>query len=177
MDQTINVIAIVTGPLFAVIVSLWYQKYREDRQEKLSLFNEFWENHNEPAVPKFSQCIRRIPIVYRRYPEVITLWGNFMELVNSGEDLGLNPHLQKYEDVKFDLLSQMAKAISINITDRQIRDGSYLSQAYMDRTILEDKALEAQVLTAAALSEIAAKNKQYENERLLKSDKSDAQKN
>ncbi len=34
----INIIAIITGPLFAVLITLWWQERKEKRDKKVNLF-------------------------------------------------------------------------------------------------------------------------------------------
>jgi hypothetical protein len=71
----INIIAIILGPIIAVIITLIYQTYKEKRDSKTRLFLTLMA-HRESFPPSFAwvESLNLIDVVFVKHPKVVQLW-------------------------------------------------------------------------------------------------------
>ena len=107
MDLTdiLTILAILTSPIIAVIVTLWYSKRQEKRKEKMDLFMTLLANRKTYPIPvEFANSLNTIDVVFHNSEKVVIAWKNlFSEYHN-------DPFIVSVADRKLlDLLDAMAK--------------------------------------------------------------------
>ncbi len=151
-SEIIMVIAVILGPISAVIITLCYQSLSEAKSRKFQIFKTIWDTHHDASIAEYSQAIRMIPVEFRKHEYVRAAWRKYMENVGDKPTPdNQQKHNQQFMDVKNDLISQMAKAIGFEVSEREIRDSIYVATSYVARTDLVKRAEEAQLRIADAL--------------------------
>ncbi len=80
--QIISIIAIITGPIFAVIITLWYQKRNEKRNSKMQLFMSLMAHRKEfPVNQEWVNALNLIDVIFVSNKQVVTLWHDYHDLL------------------------------------------------------------------------------------------------
>lgn len=115
-SEILNLVAIIVGPLAAVIITLWYQTRSEKRNVKQNAFMNLIAyrhvNPNSSAYSHFVNVLNTIDVVFHGDKEVIRLWHELYELLTSTDKPEDKIRLKKIE-----LLHAMGK--SLGYTDLQ----------------------------------------------------------
>lgn len=105
--ETMNIIAVILGPIVAVMATLWYQKRHEKREAKMRLFTILMA-HRKSNPPPFDLVngLNLIDIVFAEHRKIVDLWHQYFDLLNQ-ETINWNIAESKY----LDLLANMAKVL------------------------------------------------------------------
>jgi hypothetical protein len=80
----INIIAIITGPLFAVLITLWWQERKEKRDKKINLFTMLLAYRKTyPVSPEWARGLNLIDVVFQNHPRVLELWHQYYDMLSS----------------------------------------------------------------------------------------------
>src|SRR5262249_40368838 len=114
--EVVTVIALVAGPVIAVLITLWYQRRTQKRAAKEGLFMTLMAHRKSfPPAPDWTNALNVIDIVYADSPTIIKHWHSLYDTLN---DVPVN--MQRYNHQYIELLSAMATALgyrSIQQTD------------------------------------------------------------
>ncbi|MBB4640041.1 DUF6680 family protein [Rhizorhapis suberifaciens] len=151
-NEIINLSAILAGPIFAVVITLWWQHRQRKHEMRFKLAQTIWDTHHDSTQAEFSAAIRAIPIIFNKDAKVRSAWKGFMGNVNQKPSTGNEgSHEQDFVDRKHDLILALSNAVDLNVTEREIRDSVYVASAYTDMSNLMKRSYEAQVRIAEAL--------------------------
>jgi ABC-type arginine/histidine transport system permease subunit len=80
--QTINIIAVIIGPIVAVIITLWYQSRKEKRDTKHRIFLTLMA-HRKSNPPSFAlvEVLNTLDVVFADTPKVVQLWHEYYDLL------------------------------------------------------------------------------------------------
>ncbi len=80
--EAMNIIAVIVGPIVAVIITLWYQSREEKRNDKYRLFTILMA-HRKSNPPTFDlvQGLNLIDLVFADHREIVDLWHQYFELL------------------------------------------------------------------------------------------------
>lgn len=78
-----NFLAVVMGPVSAILITLWYQRRREKRESKYRLFTVLMA-HRKSNPPSFDlvQALNLIDVVFSDNREIVTLWHEYYDLIS-----------------------------------------------------------------------------------------------
>lgn len=81
--ETMNIIAVILGPIIAIIITLCYQNRKEKREAKLRLFAILMA-HRKSNPPSFDlvQGLNLIDVVFSAHREIVTLWHEYYDLIS-----------------------------------------------------------------------------------------------
>jgi hypothetical protein len=129
--QAVNIIAIIVGPLFAVIITLWWQarKARRDAKERLFLTLMAHRRSFPPAF-EWVNALNVIDVVFAENAQVVQLWHEYYAaLVNPP----VNQNFQQREHTYLLMLSAMARALGYKRLEQTDIDKFYSPQAHADQ--------------------------------------------
>lgn len=102
-------VAMVSGPVFAVLITLWNQERTQKRQAKLQLFLTLMAHRKSIAAPlERTNALNLIDVVYADDSKVVALWHHLYELLGQKPE-GVNVEAKNHTYI--DLLSEMAKVL------------------------------------------------------------------
>lgn len=130
--QTMNIIAVISGPVIAVIITLWYHTYKQKQDAKRQLFFTLMAHRkSSPPTIAWVDSLNLIDVVFAKHPKVVILWHEYFALLcQTVYDHKASQH--KY----LDLLLAMAKCLGYkNILQTDI-DKFYSPVAHGDQAIL-----------------------------------------
>lgn len=125
------VIALVLNPVVAIIISLWYQRRKEKRQQK---FNSFFAlvSHRDTTFlsPTFVSQLNTIDIVFHDCPKILAAWKKYYERLNS---LNHPQDVTSLHHLKLDLLHDIATHLGYKEWRQTDIDKYYLPNAIADQ--------------------------------------------
>lgn len=106
----VNVAAIVLSPLIAVLVSVFLQHRREQRNQKLWIFNTLVSTRHQPIVDENVRALNMIDVAYHDEAKVRTLWREYYAMLSNQ---GLNNQVgwQQRQTKNLEMITEMAKAV------------------------------------------------------------------
>lgn len=80
--EIMNIIAVISGPIIAVAVTLWYQQRKEKRAAKYHLFTILMA-HRKSNPPTFDlvQGLNLIDVVFASNRKIVYLWHEYFDLL------------------------------------------------------------------------------------------------
>jgi hypothetical protein len=105
--QTMNIIAVILGPIIAIVITLLYQSHKEKREAKFKLFLNLMA-HRKSNPPTFERVnsLNLIDVVFADHPKVLQLWHEYYDLLHIQP-----PNFELWEHKHIDMLSEMAQAL------------------------------------------------------------------
>jgi len=83
----INTIAIILGPIIAVIVTLIYQNYKAKRNDREHLFKVLMVNRKAyPPDREWIKALNVIPIYFANNKKILSMWYQYYNLLNETGD-------------------------------------------------------------------------------------------
>ncbi|PWE56236.1 hypothetical protein DEM27_12480 [Metarhizobium album] len=146
------VAATFIGPIFAVVITLWYQERSSRMRSRQELFVAMMRTRRHPTNADFVGALNLLPVHFYADKSVME---RYVELIAVFDDLAwftpqARPRLNEQADLRVAyLLSAMSKAVGRPVEQLQILRGAYAPQGWQD----EEQALKS---LRAALSEIAS---------------------
>lgn len=105
--QTMNIIAVIAGPIIAIIITLLYQSHKEKRDAKHKLFTVLMAHRKSiPPTVDLVRGLNLIDIVFAEHREIVCLWHEYFDLLLP-DPINMNVAGPKF----LDLLANMAKVL------------------------------------------------------------------
>lgn len=133
ISMWIQISAIILGPIFAVVIGIFINSYKEKRQQKLDLFYNLVSVRNvNPPPMSFVNSLNMIDVIFYGKGKVINSWKKFYECLMAPEF-----NEENFNNRKLDLLYEMAKELGFkNIRQTELKE-FYIPKAYVQRHQLE----------------------------------------
>lgn len=102
-----NIIAVILGPIIAIVITLLYQSHKEKREAKFRLFLNLMA-HRKSNPPTFERVnsLNLIDVVFADHPKVLQLWHEYYDLLHTQP-----ANFVQWEHKHTDMLSEMAQAL------------------------------------------------------------------
>ena len=134
--EYINIIAIISGPVFAVCITLWWQDRKEKRNAKMNLFMTLMSYRKAllPLNQEWVNALNLIDVVFGDNRKVVTLWHEYHEMFYrkdrdfAGED---RKHL--------DLLYEIARELGYENLQQTDIDRFYAPRGIGDQSKLNEE--------------------------------------
>ena len=135
MQFFINIFAIVSGPIIAVIITLAYQNHKEKRDAKTRLFMTLMAHRKSfPPTIAWVESLNLIDVVFAEHRKVVRLWHEYYDYLHEKtEDYTKREH--KY----LELLSAMGVALGYKNLQQTDIDKFYTPTAHGDQAVLNHK--------------------------------------
>jgi uncharacterized protein DUF6680 len=130
----INIVAIIVGPIVAVIITLWWQQRKENRDSKRRLFLTLMaQRRTYPPTVEWVNALNVIDVVFAEHPQVVQLWHEYYaSLVNPP----VNQNFQAREHTYLLMLSSMARTLGYRRLEQTDIDKFYTPQVHGDQAQL-----------------------------------------
>jgi hypothetical protein len=132
--QTMNIIAVISGPIIAVIITLWYQRRKEKRDTRNRIFLTLMA-HRKSNPPTFAlvEVLNTLDVVFANKPKVTRLWHEYFDL------LCTQPINYQLCDHKYiDLVSEIARSVGYKKLKQTEIEKFYSPVAHATRAQLSD---------------------------------------
>lgn len=141
VKDAVSIIAILVGPVFAVLITLWWQQWKEKRDRKLNLFTVLMA-HRRSLVPtnEWVNALNLIDVVFADHPKVVALWHDLYVLLYTSP-----PQEQAKAHKYLELLSAMAIVLGFPHLQQTDIDKFYIPQVHIDSATAQAE-LQAQLL-------------------------------
>lgn len=121
--ETIGIIAIIFGPVSAIIISLWYQSRKQKRETKEKLFSILMgQRGTEPPSHELVSALNRIDVVFYNCPKVLAQWHKYYDILHQD----WKTHHKQREDNYNDLLYEIACSLGYK-TIKQTDIGKFIT--------------------------------------------------
>lgn len=162
----LTLIALLAGPVTAVVISLAIEARRRDREGRLRIVRMLLATRHMPAHPDFNVAINLVPAEFNDQPEVMEAWRRYLNEVNKRAAPTPDEaaeHQRRMEVTKARLIYESMKAAGLKATEGDIQMEAYVSQGFVDRDALYLKSLQAMPEIAETLKRQAELTKQLLN--------------
>jgi hypothetical protein len=130
----VNIIAIVVGPIIAVVITLWWQERKEHRDAKRRLFLTLMaQRRSVPPTTDWVNALNVIDVVFADQRQVVKLWHEFYVLLVNPPT---NQNFQAREHTYLLMLSSMARSLGYKRLEQTDIDKFYTPQAHGDQVQL-----------------------------------------
>ena len=104
----VNIVAILLSPAIAVLITLYLQKRREKRNQKLWIFNTLIATRHSPVIEENVRALNMIDVVFHDSPRVRQLWHEYFDMLGNE---GLNNKLgwSQRQKKNLEMITEMAK--------------------------------------------------------------------
>ena len=133
--QTMNIIAVISGPIFAVLISLWLQgrKQKKDAQQHLFLTLMAYRK-SFPPPNAWVESLNLIDVVFSKHPKIVQLWHEYHDLLSQ-----IPPNLGKWNHKYLELLSEIARKLGYKSLQQIDIDKFYTPTVHGDQMTLNTK--------------------------------------
>lgn len=144
MSECISIIAVLMSPLIAVCVTMWLEKRRQKRKDKMELFQVLMTQRGINESYAWVNALNSIHIIFSDDKNVVKALEEFLDttMVKNPEDMDL----VSFDNKKVKLLEIMAKSLgySKNINWEQIKSPylpRWMSQEQAFNSIMKEAQL------------------------------------
>jgi len=140
LKEFLPIVAIITGPLSAVLITLWWQRRKERRDAKLRLFTTLMAHRRAfPPTAEWVAALNLIDVIFHDQRRVVALWHEFFHLLH-------NPSMLPEQGHKYlEMLSAMATSLGFRKLQQVDIDKYYSPQVHQDQLVAQAE-LQAELL-------------------------------
>ncbi|HCR85159.1 MAG TPA: hypothetical protein DIV86_00620 [Alphaproteobacteria bacterium] len=136
-EDWFNMLAILLGPVIAVIMTRIIDDSRAEQSRRLDIFRTLMRTRKMPIHVDHVGALNLIEVEFIENKKVITAWKEYLK--NLGEDLPAIEQKDKYDaalkkrdSLLTKLISEIAKILNIRIEQLDILEGNYIPQGWHD---------------------------------------------
>jgi len=133
--EWLTILAILAGPVAAVLVQLFFEKRRETRKRKLHILDILMANRARLLALETVQALNQIEIVFYDTPSVRNKWKELFsqfERIRGLTGADLEESARKRDDLLVELISLMATSMGYDLSHTLIKGQRYNPQAFVD---------------------------------------------
>lgn len=131
MKDIINIVAIIVGPLVAVLLTLWLQNRKAKRDAKEKLFLLLMAHRKAfPPMPEWCNALNVIDVVFHDEKKVVELWHQYYGMLANPP---ANDNYQPRDHAYLTMLSAMARSLGYTALEQTDIDRFYKPQAMVDQ--------------------------------------------
>ena len=134
-SEWIMVLAVLVGPIAAVIITLWHQGRKQKREQKITLLRHLLAFRQLPADANFSHAINMIPIEFADNIGVLKAHREFIQSAYAtGDD---DEALSQTRGIKQTrLIYEMARSLGFDIRETDLQTEAYTATGFVERDLL-----------------------------------------
>jgi hypothetical protein len=132
-----TIIAVVLGPILAVVITRINDDRRADRARKLDIFRTLMRTRRMPVHFEHVGALNLVEVEFVDYPDVVKAWKEYLS--NLGEDLPpieqkdrFDAAVKKRDSLLTRLIHEISKVLKINVEQLDILEGNYVPQGWHD---------------------------------------------
>jgi hypothetical protein len=143
--EWLTLIGVIIGPIVAVLISLWLDGRRRDRDQKLVILRLLLTTRHLVGDPGYSAAINLIPVEFAGKASIQSAYREYIEAANADVT---ESNLQKIADrtatKRTKLIYAIARSMKFPIAETDIQTTAYAADAWIKR---ENLAMDAQKAT------------------------------
>ncbi|WP_305095966.1 DUF6680 family protein [Croceibacterium aestuarii] len=133
-SEWLTLLAIVLGPIIAVIITLVVEAQRRSRQQRLEIFRTIMTTRHLPGDARYSSSINLVPVEFNRNRAVVEAYNDYIEETRFKPQAG-------DEEKKFRLLASkqtkliaaMAKDLGFRLRESDLEVQAYAADGFIQR--------------------------------------------
>jgi hypothetical protein len=129
-------IAVVFGPVLAVITQILHQRWNEKRQQKFWVFSTLMSLRASALAPDYVRALNYIDVVFFENEKIRTKWRDLLAALDrkaqDGDEATINEIGEARRDTTAELLAEMAKELGYDFDHTAIKNRSYTPQFHAD---------------------------------------------
>jgi hypothetical protein len=132
-SEWIMIVAVVVGPIAAVLTQIFVQRRQEKRNQKLWVFGTLMSNRATVIAPDFVRALNYIDVVFYKNDDVRAKWKALLTHYNSDlyKDEKAGPMTyEKARDLTAELLTEMAKDLNYEFNYTHIKENAYYPRGH-----------------------------------------------
>jgi hypothetical protein len=133
VSEWIMIVAILVGPILAVITQFIWQKIRQKRDAKLWVFSTLMSLRGSPLAADFVRAANSIDVIFFKNTKVRDRWKSVLTYLSSDEYKPENFTQQafdKFRDLLAELLSEMAKDLGYGYDHTHFKNKAWTPRWY-----------------------------------------------
>lgn len=142
--ELLTLIGIIVGPIVAVLISLWIDARRKDRDQKLQVFRIIMTTRHLPGDPSYSNSINLVPIEFHKNRKVIDAYNTYIEHTRfrvQADDAERHHRLLSASQTK--LIFEMANELGFKLRESDLEIQAYAADGFIRRDNMVLDALAA----------------------------------
>ena len=150
-NEELTLFALVLGPVFAVLVTLWIEGRRRRHERKIHIMRMLLATRHIPADVQYNTAINLIPAEFNSQKKVMEAWRNYHALVREQHTgkAAQEDHNKRITAAQSNLIYEIMRSVGLRLSEADIQTQVYISQGFIDRDALYLASL-------AAMPDIAA---------------------
>jgi hypothetical protein len=149
----LTLIALVLGPVSAVLITLWIEERRKVRDARTYILRMLMTTRMRPGDRNYIYTVNVVPVEFHDEPEGIKAWRDYGTVVAQraapGEEAA---HVQQLTVKQAALIFSIMEVLGFKQSEGEIQTSAYISQAYVDREMLYVDSLRAMRELANAMT-------------------------
>ncbi len=130
-----TVIALIAGPVIAVLITLWFQRRNSKYEAKQRLFAVLMAHRRSiPVTIEWVQSLNLTDVVFQDCTAVVRKWRELYDLINHPQD---QINWNQVGHVRIELLSEMALALGYKRLKQIDIDRFYMPQSLVDQATMQ----------------------------------------
>ena len=125
---TLTLIAIVTGPILAVVITRWFDARREKTSRRLTVFRDLMRTRATRIDPIHVGALNLVELEFYKDARVRDAYSNHIRHLNSSspnEIEAFHRHWRESDDLFWALMSEMANALGMKFDKADLERRSY----------------------------------------------------
>jgi hypothetical protein len=157
-----TIVALIGGPIGAVLVSTQRERQRAERTDRLNILRTLLVGRVNFADPAFQAAVSTVPLIFHKYPSVMTAWDNYIDVVNTPEPAD-TPGKLRQRQLAAEKTDELCNAIGVSLgfeerhRSRMVKT-VYSTTSYAANQIRIGEALDAIKLMGQATNRLADVN-------------------
>ncbi|QGP80888.1 DUF6680 family protein [Sphingobium sp. CAP-1] len=150
--EWLTLVGVIVGPIIAVLISLWIENRRRDRDQKLIILRQLLTTRHLVGDPNYSAAVNLIPVEFAGKRAVLDAYREFIEAVQ------LVPSPENQERViaksvakQTRMIFEIAKSIGFKIAETDIQTTAYAADGFIQRDNIIVEAWKSWPRIASAL--------------------------
>ncbi len=145
--QTMNTIAVILGPIVAVVITLFYQTWYQNHKDKMDLKHRVFLSlmayrKTIPLKTSVVDALNTIQVVFSDNPKILQLWSELYPLLGETQDTN-RAELRNHKYL--DLILSIADSLGYKNLKQTDIDKFYNPQPHVEQKML-DGALQVELL-------------------------------
>ncbi len=154
--ETMNILAVIIGPIVAIVITLWYQSRKEKRDIKQRIFLTLMAHRrSNPPHPALVEVLNTLDVVFEDKLKVVQLWHEYYDLTCA---VPLNEPLLEHKYI--DLLSEIAHSLGYTKLKQTDIEKFYNPRGIADQYTLQNKIQQELLRVLENTSELVVTKKQ-----------------
>lgn len=153
-EAALTLLAIIVGPVAAVLITLFHQQRREQRERRLQIVRMLMATRHLPSDPNYSLAINLIPVEFHGDKGVLEAFKAYSKEIRKEprrDEHGVELDNLELRTAQIKLVSAVLRSIGIAASEADLAIEAYASRGMMARDELWLRSLDAQIRTANAL--------------------------